>query len=178
MYKCKSAQGPLIYPAWLQKKRLSYTSVNRTASVGPVRWYKLTQGPFRSLPASTAALKVRIQKRLHRRQRRLDITVIQLNILSQDGRMGHDGRRSSCFGRRIDAESTGEVASETAVATTGVAMTTGRCICCAARFTLPERLGKRLQVRIVLGRYTIYADRCPTLCPNSRPHLVNHLPGR
>ena len=48
---------------------------------------------------------------------------------SQDGRMGHDGRRSRCFGRRTEAGSTGDAAGETAVATTGVATTTAaRCM--------------------------------------------------
>ena len=48
---------------------------------------------------------------------------------SHDGRMGHDGRRSRCFGRRTEAGSTGDAAGETAVATTGVATTTAaRCM--------------------------------------------------
>ena len=39
-------------------------------------------------------------------------------------RMGHVDQRSRCFGRRTDAESTGDVTGETVVATTGVARTT------------------------------------------------------
>ena len=46
---------------------------------------------------------------------------------SQDGRMGHDGRRSRCFGRRTEAGSTGDAAGDTMEATTGVARTAGRC---------------------------------------------------
>ena len=43
--------------------------------------------------------------------------------------MGRDDQRSRCFGRRTDAESTGEATGDTAVATTGVAMTTAaRCM--------------------------------------------------
>ena len=48
---------------------------------------------------------------------------------SQDGRMGRDDRRSRCIGRYTEgeAESTVEATGVTAVATTGVAMTTGSC---------------------------------------------------
>ena len=34
--------------------------------IRPVRWCKLTQRPFRRLPSSAAALKVRVHERLHR----------------------------------------------------------------------------------------------------------------
>ena len=46
---------------------------------------------------------------------------------SQDGMMGRDDRRSRCFERYTEAESTGEATGVMAMATTGVAMTTGRC---------------------------------------------------
>ena len=53
----------------------------------------------------------------------------KIHVTSQDGMMGRDDRRSRCFGRRTDAESTGEATGDTAVATTGVAMTTAaRCM--------------------------------------------------
>ena len=48
---------------------------------------------------------------------------------SQDGRMGRYDRRSRRFERYTEAESTGEATGDTAVATTGVAMTTAaRCM--------------------------------------------------
>ena len=46
---------------------------------------------------------------------------------SQDGMMGRDDRRSRRFERYTEAESTGEATGDTAVATTGVAMSTGCC---------------------------------------------------
>ena len=59
-------------------------------------------------------------------------------VTSQDGMMGRDDRRSRYFGRRTDAESTGEATGDTAVATTGVAMTLTTAARCMAKGRRPE----------------------------------------
>ena len=63
--------------------------------------------------------------------------------------MGRDDRRSRCFGRRTDAESTGDAAGDTAVATTGVARTTAAR--CMTTDGVQKRLGREATSKKCIG---------------------------
>ena len=80
---------------------------------------------------------------------------------SNDGRMGRDDRRSRCFERYTEAESTGEATGDMAGATTGVARRRD-----AAAWTRPKKasgfFGNWASGVNVLGRYTIYAAAVST----------------